>query len=43
MLPDIGAHVFGEDEVGDILEENGFASVRVTNAGTFQWVRGKNG
>jgi arsenite methyltransferase len=43
MLPDIGAHMFGEDEVGDILEENGFASVRVTNAGTFQWVRGKNG
>jgi len=43
MLPNIGAHVFGEDEIGDILEDNGFASVRVKNVGTFQWVRGKNG
>jgi arsenite methyltransferase len=43
MLPNIGAHVFGEDEIGDILEDNGFASVRVKNIGTFQWVRGKNG
>ncbi|OBA61162.1 SAM-dependent methyltransferase [Mycobacterium sp. 1100029.7] len=42
-LPNIGAHVFGEDEIGDILEDNGFASVRVSNVGTFQWVRGKNG
>jgi arsenite methyltransferase len=43
MLPNIGAHVFGEDEIGDILEDNGFVSVRVKNIGTFQWVRGKNG
>jgi SAM-dependent methyltransferase len=43
MLPNIGAHVFGEDEIGDILEDNGFASVRVKDIGTFQWVRGKNG
>jgi hypothetical protein len=35
--------VFGEDEIGDILEDNGFVSVRVKNIGTFQWVRGKNG
>jgi arsenite methyltransferase len=42
-LPNIGAHVFGADEIGDILEDNGFASVRVSNLGTFQWVRGKNG
>jgi arsenite methyltransferase len=41
MLPNIGAHVFGEDEIGDILEDNGFASVRVKNVGTLQWVRGK--
>lgn len=40
-LPNIGAHVFGEDEIGDILEDNGFASVRVKNFGTFQWVRGQ--
>ncbi len=43
MLPNVGAHAFGDDEIGDILEDNGFASVRVTNFGTFQWVRGKNG
>lgn len=41
MLPNIGAHVFGEDEIADVLEDKGFSSVRVKNAGTFQWVRGK--
>ena len=40
-LPNGGAHIFGDDEVGDILEDNGFASVRVKNYGTIQWVRGK--
>jgi arsenite methyltransferase len=40
-LPNAGAHAFGEDEIGDILEDQGFASVRVKNAGTLQWVRGK--
>lgn len=43
MLPNVGAHAFGDDEIGDILEDNGFASVRVNTFGTFQWVRGKNG
>lgn len=43
LLPNFGAHVFGEDEIGDVLEEHGFVSVRVHNLGTFQWVRGKNG
>jgi len=42
-LPDVGAHVFDDDEIGDILESNGFVSVRIKNYGTFQWVRGKNG
>ena len=42
-LPNVGAHVFGHDEIGDILENNGFVSVRVKSYGTFQWVRGKNG
>jgi arsenite methyltransferase len=42
-LPNIGAQVFEEDEIGDILEDHGFASVRVKSFGTFQWVRGKNG
>jgi arsenite methyltransferase len=40
-LPNGGAHIFSDDEVGDILEDNGFASVRVKNYGTIQWVRGK--
>ena len=41
LLPNAGAHVFGDDEIGDILEDNGFASVRVKNFGTLQWVRGR--
>jgi ubiquinone/menaquinone biosynthesis C-methylase UbiE len=42
-LPTGGAHVFSEDEVGDILEDHGFVSVRTKSVGTFQWVRGKRG
>ena len=42
-LPNVGAHVFGEDEIGDILEDHGFASVRTKNVGTIQWVRAKRG
>ncbi|MGO9507043.1 MAG: methyltransferase domain-containing protein [Mycobacterium sp.] len=45
-LPNAGAHIFDDDEVGDILEglnENGFASVRTKSYGTLQWVRGKRG
>jgi arsenite methyltransferase len=41
MLPNTGAYVFGEDELGDILEDHGFVSVRTKNVGTFQWVRGR--
>jgi arsenite methyltransferase len=40
-LPTGGARIFGEDEVGDLLESHGFTSVRVKSVGTFQWVRGK--
>ncbi len=40
LLPIFGSYVFGEDELGDILEEHGFASVRTKNVGTFQWARG---
>ncbi len=43
MLPHIGAHLFGEDEIGDILEDHGFTSVRTKNFGALQWVRGKRG
>lgn len=42
-LPNVGAHVFGDDEIGDILEDNGFRSVRVKSYGTLQWVRATNG
>jgi len=42
-LPNGGAYVFGEDEIGDILEDHGFAAVRTKTIGTFQWVRGKQG
>jgi len=42
-LPNIGAYVFGEDELGDILEDRGFVSVRTKNVGTLQWVRAKRG
>jgi hypothetical protein len=35
--------VFGEDEIGDILEDHGFVSVRTKSVGTFQWVRAKRG
>jgi arsenite methyltransferase len=41
MLPNTGAHAFSEDEIGDILEDHGFVSVRTKNVGTFQWVRGR--
>jgi arsenite methyltransferase len=41
MLPNTGAYVCGEDELGDILEDHGFVSVRTKNVGTFQWVRGR--
>lgn len=43
LLPNVGAHAFDDDEIGDTLEDNGFSSVRVKNVGTFQWVRGKLG
>jgi arsenite methyltransferase len=34
-------YAFGEDEIGDILENHNFVSVRTKNVGTFQWVRGR--
>lgn len=41
LLPSAGAHVFDDDQLGDILEDLGFASVRTKNFGSIQWVRGK--
>jgi len=40
-LPSAGAYVFGEDELGDILEDHGLVGVRTKNFGTIQWVRAK--
>ncbi|CAA0124627.1 Demethylmenaquinone methyltransferase [Mycolicibacterium vanbaalenii] len=40
-LPNAGAHVFGDDELGDAFERLGLVSVRTKNVGTIQWVRGK--
>jgi len=40
-LPNAGAYLFGEDELGDILENHSFGSVRTKNFGAIQWVRGK--
>jgi arsenite methyltransferase len=42
-IPNIGVNVFGDDELGDILEDQGFVSVRTRNYGTIQWVRAKRG
>jgi SAM-dependent methyltransferase len=43
MLPNIGTYRFGEDEIGDILEDHGLVSVRTKSFGSIQWVRGKRG
>ena len=42
-LPNAGAYMFGEDELGDILEGHGLVGVRTKNVGTIQWVRAKRG
>jgi arsenite methyltransferase len=39
LLPNAGAHLFGEDELGDLVEELGLQRVRTVNFGTIQWVR----
>jgi arsenite methyltransferase len=41
LLPDTGAREFGDDELGDILDDLGFASVRTKKSGFTQWVRAK--
>lgn len=40
-LSNVGPHVFDEDELGDILEDRGFASVRTKNLGPLQWLRAR--
>lgn len=41
FLPDGGAYLFGEDELGDTFEDLGLVGVRTKSIGTIQWVRGK--
>ena len=41
LLPDGGAHFFGEDELGDTFEDLGLVGVRTKSIGMMQWVRGK--
>ena len=43
MFPNPGAYIFDEDELGDMLENHGFASVRTKSVGPIQWARGKRG
>lgn len=43
LLPNTGAHFFGDDEIADILEDCGFVSVRTKKTGTMQWIRAKRG
>jgi arsenite methyltransferase len=43
MLPNAGVHLFGADEIGDILEGHGFTSVRTNTYGTLQWARARRG
>lgn len=40
-LPSAGAHLFGEDELGDLLEDLGLVGVRTKSFGTIQWVRAR--
>jgi arsenite methyltransferase len=42
-LPNVGVNVFDDDELGDILEQHSFVSVRTSSHGAIQWVRAKRG
>ncbi|UXA18266.1 methyltransferase domain-containing protein [Mycobacterium sp. SMC-4] len=41
FLPDVGAHLFDDDQLADTFEELGLVSVRTKVIGTVQWVRGR--
>jgi hypothetical protein len=41
VLPNAGARVFDDDEIGDTLESLGLVGVRTKTIGTIQWVRGR--
>ena len=40
-FPTAGPDFFGEDELGDILEDLGLVGVRTKSFANFQWVRAK--
>ncbi len=41
LLPNGGAHLFGDDELADLFEDVGLTSVRAKSMGTIQWVRAR--
>lgn len=41
FLPAGMAHIFGDDEVGDVLEDLDLAGVRTKTVGSLQWVRAR--
>lgn len=41
IFPNAGATFFGDDELGDLFEDVGFAGVRTKNWGPVQWVRAR--
>ncbi|PEG44503.1 SAM-dependent methyltransferase [Mycolicibacterium duvalii] len=41
FLPDVGAHLFDDDQLADTFEDLGLVSVRTKGMGTVQWVRGR--
>ncbi|MEZ0339128.1 methyltransferase domain-containing protein [Mycobacterium sp. pV006] len=41
FLPDVGAHLFDDDQLADTFEDLGLVSVRTKGIGTVQWVRGR--
>lgn len=41
LLPNSGAQVFDEDELGDALEKLGLVAARTKTTGTVQWARGR--
>ncbi len=43
LLPNTGAHFFGDDEIADIAEDHGLVSVRTKHYGSIQWLRAKRG
>lgn len=41
FLPDVGAHLFDDDQLADTFEDLGLVGVRSKGMGSVQWVRGR--